>query len=57
MRLTSTKIYSERPEIEKAVYERFPVQKEERKCLTAKAMAEAARFEMAKRMYEQTIKS
>jgi hypothetical protein len=57
MRVTSKRIYSERPEIEKAVYERFPVIKEEKKCTTEKALRDGARFEMAKKLYEQETKN
>lgn len=51
-RLTSIKVYSERPDIEKAVYDKFPVSKAEKKCTTEKAIMEALRFEMAKKLYE-----
>lgn len=51
-RITSIKIYSERPDIEKMVYEKFPVTKAEKKCYTEKSIMDALRFAMAKKIYE-----
>lgn len=53
MRLTMIQIASERPEIEKAAYEKYPVTKEERRgCWKEKAKNEWLRFEFAKKQYE-----
>jgi hypothetical protein len=51
-RLTSKKIYDERPDIEKFVYDKHPVTKSEMKCTTEKAQMEWLRFMMAKKIYE-----
>lgn len=56
-RLTTTKIFSEAPEIEKAVYDFFPVSKEEKRCLTKKAIADDLRLRMAKKLYEEKYKT
>ena len=51
MRLTMAKIFSERPEIEKRVYERYPVTSKEKRCLAEKQKKEWQRFELAKQQY------
>lgn len=50
--ITADKIYSQRPEIRKRVYELIPVTKEEKKCALEKSKAEWKRFEMAKKLYQ-----
>lgn len=50
--ITAEKIYSNRPEIKKKVYEVYPVTKAEKKCAIEKSKAEWKRFELAKKMYQ-----
>ncbi|MBL7738502.1 MAG: hypothetical protein JNK14_04735 [Chitinophagaceae bacterium] len=46
------KIFSERPEIEKMAYDRYPLTKAERRgCQTEKSKNDWKRFEYAKRLY------
>lgn len=46
------KIYSERPEIEKAAMEKYPLSKDELNgCATAKMWRNRMRFEFAKKIY------
>lgn len=57
-RLTSKKIYNERPDLEKLVMEKYPLSKDEiNGCVTAKAIRDNMRFEFAKKIYEETIKN
>lgn len=52
-RITSKKIYSERPDLEKLAMEHYPLSKDEIKgCVTAKAIRDHMRFEWAKKLYE-----
>ena len=51
-RITSNKVYSERPDIEKVVWEKYPLSKDEKNgCQTAKAIRDHMRFELAKKIY------
>lgn len=53
MRVTSKKIYAERPDLEKLAMEKYPLSKDElRGCITAKAIRDHMRFEFAKKLYE-----
>lgn len=48
-----TKIIRERPEIEKRVYETYPVTDKEKRCMIEKSKNEWKRFELAKKLYEK----
>jgi hypothetical protein len=51
-RVTSKKIYSKRPDIEKVIMDKYPLSKDEKKgCHTAKAIRDHMRFELAKKIY------
>lgn len=47
------KIYKLKPEIEKMVYDKFPVSKAEKKCPIEKATMEGLRWREAQRLYDE----
>lgn len=51
--MTEKKIYSLMPEIEKMVYEKFPVSKAEKKCKIEKATMEGLRWREALRLFSE----
>lgn len=51
--MTEKRIYKLKPEIEKLVYEKFPISKAEKKCKREKATMEGLRWRYAKRLFEE----
>ena len=52
--MTMKKIFRERPEVAKRVYEDYPVTKKEKKCAAEASKREALRIERAKRYINET---
>lgn len=51
--MTEKRIYKLKPEIEKKVYEKFPISKAEKKCKIEKANMEGLRWRLAQRLFEE----
>ncbi len=51
--MTMKKIFRERPEIKKKVYEDYPLTAKEKSCAIEKSKRDTLRFERAKRYYDQ----
>lgn len=54
--METAKIFEQRPDIKKKVYETYPVSKKEKRCVSKKNEMNGKREHLAKRLYDQPNK-